>query len=138
MLEKVEVENRLMWEDGSEMEIGYLEDNGKLAWVAPIFLDYELRDNGYWYVNFECDAMDETSGMDKVEMYINDVWYETIFDPGPYEFIVEWSNDLFKVIFKFVAYDMAGNSIFDIIDGEDITSLPHSQFTIKQINILII
>jgi len=96
---------------------------------------YEIyKKLGKWYVNFICEALDDTSGMERVEMYINEGLVDIVIGPGPtYEFEIEWSSAFNNSIFKFVAFDFAGISAYDIIDGEGITSLPHSQFTIKQI-----
>lgn len=66
--------------------------------------------------------------MDGVETYIDDELHETITGPGPiYEFVIEWSNEFQTATFKFVAFDVAGNSAFDLIDGSDIKSYPSSQ-----------
>ena len=71
-----------------------------------------------WYVIFTCYAVDVTSGMDRVEMYINDGLYETIRGAGPfYEFTIEWSEKFQYYTFWFVHYDLAGNWIEDYIPG---------------------
>lgn len=95
--------------------------------VEPITWD-AYRKGLTWYVKFTCQADDATSGMDRVEMHINDELNETITSPGPtYEFNIEWSSELKTAMFKFVAFDIAGNSDFVTIDGSDIKSNPISQ-----------
>jgi len=70
--------------------------------------------SGHWYVKFTCDAVDETSGMDRVEFYINDGLHEVIVGSGPiYEFTIEFQY----CTFWFVHYDVAGNWIEDDIPG---------------------
>jgi len=87
-------------------------------------------------VKFICNAIDETSGIDKIEMYINDRLYETKTE-SPYEFVIEWSGDVKISIFKFIAFDIAGNSNFDLINGSDIKSVSRSQSVYRfPINIL--
>ena len=75
---------------------------------------------GLWYVTFTCDATDATSGMDRVEMFINDGFCEEIVGGGPtYEFTIEWSSILETVTFWFYHYDVAGNVIADDLPGDE-------------------
>ena len=70
-----------------------------------------------------CVAEDAISGMDRIEMYIDDELHETITGPGPaYQFEIKWSKELKSSIFKFEAFDKAGNSAFNLINGSDIKS----------------
>lgn len=70
-----------------------------------------IRRNQKYYIKFTCEATDELSGMNKVEMYIDDELYETIEGPGPtYVFEIVWTDEYKNATFKFIAYDMAGNS----------------------------
>jgi hypothetical protein len=95
------------------------------------FIDWETyKENGSWYVRFTCVAEDALSGMNRIEMYIDDELHDIITWPGPFEFIVKWSKELKSSIFKFVAFDKAGNLAFDIINGSDIKS--YSNIYIKQ------
>jgi len=81
---------------------------------------------GPWYVIFTCDAVDATSGMDRVEMYINEGFCEEIIGGGPiYEFTIQWSSILKTVVFTFEHYDRAGNMIENYIDGGHITAYPY-------------
>ncbi|UCD14565.1 MAG: hypothetical protein JSW60_03865 [Thermoplasmatales archaeon] len=76
------------------------------------------KDSGDWWVLFTCDATDETSGMDRVEMYVADTHYETIEGGGPiYEFDIMWSTVFEKLTFWFYHYDEAGN-----MDADDVPS----------------
>jgi hypothetical protein len=78
-----------------------------------------------WYVKFNCTAYDNESGVDLLELYVDDKFITIIF-PGPvpdnYRYIHEWSKTLKACIFKFVAYNSAGLSAFVEIDGSDIKS----------------
>jgi hypothetical protein len=102
--------------------------------------DLEIEWNAYmkgltWYVKFTSQADDATSGMDRVEMHINDELYETITSPGPtYEFNIEWSSESKTAMFKFVAFDKAGNSDFVKIKGSDVNaqSYPYLQYQQSQ------
>ena len=95
--------------------------------VKPIEWDAYMK-GLTWYVKFTCQADDATSGMDQVKMYINDELYETITGPGPtYEFNIEWSSEFKTAMFKFVAFDTAGNSAHESVNGSVIKSNPSSQ-----------
>jgi hypothetical protein len=86
------------------------------------------QEDGAWWVKFTCNAVDETSLMDRVEMFIHDGHHETIEGIGPiYEFVVEYSTIFKTITFHFYHYDTAGNVIEDTIDGADITAYPVAQ-----------
>lgn len=97
-------------------------------------VEWEAKNKGgKWYVTLSCCAFDETSDMDRVEMYINDGLVDIIEGPGPeYDFEIQWGSILKNCIFKFVHYDNAGNFISDIIDGSEIESDSFSQKLIYQ------
>ena len=135
-------------EDGEDIEVVYWA----VDWVENIesihtfYVDMDqtppdievkwesYKESGKWYVKFTVEATDAISGMAKVEMYINDGWYETIIGPGPtYEFVIEWNDVIKNCIFKFIAFDMAGNSAHDTLNGEDITSLPRGKISVHQL-----
>jgi hypothetical protein len=89
--------------------------------------------HGGWYVKFTVNATDAMSGMDRVEMYINDELHETITYPGPnYYFIINWSSEIKTAVFKFIAFDIAGNSVYKLINGSDIKSHPRSKSSTYQ------
>ena len=70
---------------------------------------------------FTANATDETSKVDYVEFYLNDVLQDTVTGPGP-EYIWQflYSGGL-HITIKAVAYDKAGNMAYDIvIDPENI------------------
>ncbi|GAH09285.1 unnamed protein product, partial [marine sediment metagenome] len=72
----------------------------------------------HWYVTFTCDAVDATSKMDRVEMYIDDGLHEIVRGMGPiYEFTIEWSDAFRMHTFWFYHYDVAGNVIEDDVTG---------------------
>jgi hypothetical protein len=87
-----------------------------------------IRRNQKYYIKFTCEATDSLSGMNKIEIYIDDVLYETIEGPGPmYVFEIEWSSEYKNSTFKFIAYDMAGNS-----DFKEIEDVKNKSFTISK------
>jgi hypothetical protein len=101
--------------------------NEMILYMDQIKPDISARWESYkkgltWYVKFTCDASDRISGMDRVEMYINDELTQNITGSGPYEFVIKWSTKVNTSMFKFVSYDIAGNSAFDLIDGSDVVS----------------
>ncbi len=81
---------------------------------------------GNWYCKFICNSIDNTSSMDRVEMYINDGLWQTSDGPGPvYEFVIQWGNQPWgNPIFNFLHYDLAGNSASDSVNASDIKSYP--------------
>ncbi len=76
-----------------------------------------FKEGDDWYYLITCDATDMTSGMDRVEMFIDDEHYETIEGSGPiYEFNIETSKCDYATLW-FYHYDNAGNMFKDDIDG---------------------
>jgi hypothetical protein len=103
-----------------------------------IYLEWDFyKEDDSWTVKFTCYATDALSRIDRVEMYIDDELYATNAGP-PYEFIIKWSRELKNSQFKFVAYDIAGNSDFKMINGHEIKSHPRIQISNNQqlINLL--
>jgi hypothetical protein len=87
-----------------------------------------IRKNQKYYIKFTCEATDSLSGMNRVEMYIDDVLYETIEGPGPiYVFEIKWSSEYKNSKFKFIAHDMAGNS-----DFKELEDVKNKSFTISK------
>jgi hypothetical protein len=63
-----------------------------------------------WDVTFTADATDATSGMDRVEFYLNDVLQATVSGPGPiYEWVLENYHGGLQITIKATAFDKAGN-----------------------------
>lgn len=77
------------------------------------------KEDGTWYILFTVTCSDATSGVDRVEFYINDV-LEYTDNTGPYEWILMYSG--WPWTYKFIVFDMAGNSAFVILDDDDIYS----------------
>jgi len=72
-------------------------------------------------------------------MYINDEFFQNITGIGPtYEFVIKWSTKVNTSMFKFVAFDKAGNSAYDIIDGSDVVSRSHAKSKIYQYRFIIL
>ncbi|EMR74601.1 PKD domain protein [Thermoplasmatales archaeon SCGC AB-540-F20] len=101
-------------------------DIGDPIWEA-------FKEGGKWYVTFLVNATDACSGIDRVEMFINDGEHEIIVGAGPtYEFVVEWSKAFKSVTFWFYCYDVAGNVASVSVDGSDIESYTYSQSSSTQ------
>jgi hypothetical protein len=91
-----------------------------------------IKEDGKWMIYFTATATDATSGMNRVEMYINDGIYQTVTGGGPtYEFTIEWSNTFKYVMFTFIHYDEAGWFDIDELDGENIESVSNSMVNIQ-------
>ncbi len=90
---------------------------------------------GAWYVRFWTNASDELSGMDRVEIYINDGLHEVNDTPDGniYDFVLMWSNAFEYVLFKFVHYDKAGNSVVDEIWGHEMLNKQNNQIIVSSI-----
>jgi hypothetical protein len=90
-----------------------------------IVLDYEVTGGGIiegWEFTFTATATDDTSGMERVEFYFNNVLQETVPGSGPtYVWVIQY-NPLPNAVFKAVGYDFAGNDAYDEIENPD----PHS------------
>jgi len=74
------------------------------------------KEGGIWYALFTCYAVDEDSGMDRVEMYINGVFYELQEHNGPsYEFTVEVDTLEYGDELTWIHFDKVGNWEIDDI-----------------------
>ncbi|UCF49327.1 MAG: hypothetical protein JSU91_06145 [Thermoplasmatales archaeon] len=112
--------------------------------VPVINLDYEVTSGNPlsgWKLTFTATATDETSKMDNVEFYLNDLYQETVTGPGPnYEWSYTYYGGL-SMIITAIAYDKAGNYNSDYIEDPTIctSSNPKSnqiyKSTIKNLNI---
>jgi hypothetical protein len=70
------------------------------------------KEDEIWYLDFIASATDETSGMDRVECFIEDEYYETIIGDGPeYIFKIKYTDELLGKTLYFYHYDRAGNEI---------------------------
>ena len=76
-----------------------------------------------WWMIFTASASDATSGMDRVEFYLNDLLQDTVTGPGPtYSWKFLYSGGL-HITIKAEGYDVAGNMKFDeIVNPENIDS----------------
>jgi hypothetical protein len=80
----------------------------------------EYKDEaGTWFVHFTAIASDATSGMNRVEFFIDGNLQETD-TTGPFEWTIEWDPDYKTKTFYAYAYDNAGNSGDDNVAGSDI------------------
>jgi hypothetical protein len=70
-----------------------------------------------WELTFYVTANDATSGMAYVEFYFNELIQTTVVGAGPeYTFVYNYTN-LPNVVIKAIAYDVAGNNIFETIEN---------------------
>jgi hypothetical protein len=94
----------------------------------------EYKDEaGTWFVHFLAVANDATSGMNRVEFFIDGALQHTD-DTGPFEWTIEWDPDYKTKTFYAYAYDNAGNSNSDDVPGSEIpigNSKPKDQSQIK-------
>jgi hypothetical protein len=68
-----------------------------------------------WEFLLTITTIDETSGMERVEIYVNDELIETIYGPGPtYDWIYRIYNQQ-GINIKVIGYDIAGNGGYDEI-----------------------
>jgi len=93
---------------------------------------------GDWYARFWTNATDEFSGMDRVEMYINEGLYAVNDTPDGsiYVFEIPWSTAFENVVFKFVHYDIAGNTVVDEIYGDEPFDLQNNQNIVSTTEII--
>jgi hypothetical protein len=91
-------------------------------------LSYEVTGGNQWQgweLTWTATATDATSGMDRVEFFVNDVLQETVTGAGPtYTWLIQY-YPLPQVFFKATAYDIAGNFASDVVANPQ--SHPHSQ-----------
>jgi len=97
--------------------------------IDLIYEAYE-EDDG-WHVDFTALASDDTSGIDKVEFYIGSSLEGTLTE-APFVWSIAWEDGYETTTFKATAYDNAGNSASDTVDGSIIEAVPyfHSQPTV--------
>jgi hypothetical protein len=83
-----------------------------------IDLTYEWEGNemtGY-DIFMTATASDDTSGMDRVEFFLNEGLQEIVAGPGPtYEWSFKWYGDI-DIAIRVDGYDIAGNMASDIVD----------------------
>jgi hypothetical protein len=98
-----------------DQTLAVIDDDG-VHWEA--FQDGMFGD---WYVRFWTNATDATSGMDRVEMYINEGLHEINASPdgARYDFVIMWSTAFETVTFKWEHYDRAGWHTDDEILGNE-------------------
>ena len=98
-----------------------------------IDLTYEVtggNQNDGWTLLFTATATDETSGMDRVEFYLNELLQETIEGPGP---TYQWGFTYYGGLNIYIAaygFDIAGNTADDIV--EDPEKYTYNQNTQQQ------
>jgi hypothetical protein len=90
-----------------------------------------------WDFAFTATATDETSGMSRVEFFLNDLIQDTIYGPGPtYQWVFKYNGDL-NIIVKAIGYDSAGNFATDVIvDPENIDYSQKQLKSTKQTQII--
>jgi len=97
--------------------------------VPEVDLAYEVGGNKLqgWMFTFTATATDKTSGMERVEFYLNEVWQETVTGSGPeYQWSFIYHGGL-NIIVKAKGFDKAGNWAYDDVYPEKITYDQNSQ-----------
>jgi hypothetical protein len=135
-------------EDGDDIEVEYWAidnvDNEEsphntftidMDQTAPIVdLTYEVTGGNSmqgWDITWTATATDDTSGMDRVEFFLNNVLQETVTGPGPtFQWMITY-YPLPQVYFKATGYDIAGNFASDVIENPKSYSKNTNQQTIK-------
>ena len=88
--------------------------------VDLVYEAYE-EDDG-WHVDFTASVSDDTSGIDKVEFYIGSSLEGTLTE-APFVWSIAWEDGYESETFKATAYDNAGNSASDTVDGSIIEAV---------------
>jgi hypothetical protein len=91
-----------------------------------------------WRIIFFITSTDNTSVMDRIEIYLNDALQHTITGPGPtyiWSFVI--SGDI-HFSFKFIASDQACNQAVVIVNSSEINSYPTFKSAIYQTKSLLL
>jgi hypothetical protein len=95
---------------------GNIEDvksaNIKIDKTPPniVFCYLPYKKLGKWYIKYIANCNDDTSGMDRVELYINKILVDTDKEE-PYEWTFQWSDIINFLNIYVIAFDKAGNSV---------------------------
>jgi hypothetical protein len=102
---------------GNEEEIKSTEINMDQTVPKMKVVDIRMyKQKKQWIIEFYPYAIDETSGMDRVEFYIDGELIELKNGSGPkYNFTFVWSGEHIHSIFEFYHYDKAGWWIDDTV-----------------------
>ena len=125
----------ILSEDGDDIFIEYYSDDtgGNFEDVKSATLDIDKTQPemtvewdvekvgwGKWLVSFIITCADNTSGFDRLEIFINEGLQGVFFRPT-YSFGCLIYGDL-SISFKFIAYDIAGNPAVVVVNDTDISS----------------
>jgi len=123
-------ESFLITEDGKDICLEWcaVDNNGNQSEIDGPFifnkdktrpmidLTYEWEDGpepGTWWVIYTANCIDATSGMSRVDFYINGEFKDTVYGPGP-EYVYRFLYDgTYKYTLTAVGFDNAGNSMYD-------------------------
>jgi hypothetical protein len=87
-----------------------------------------------WLIRFTATCSDATSGMDRVEFFLNEELQETVYGAGPtYQWDYRYFGDL-SIDVRVDAYDMAGNMASDITESPPPSLIYSSNQDTKQRN----
>ena len=129
--------------DGDDVEVEYwaIDNVGNTEGAHTFTIDMDQTEptitltyvvnggnqNDGWTLLFEAFATDETSGMDRVEFYLNDEWQETVMAPGPYQWSFKYHGGL-NIVITAWGFDKAGNMASDdVIDPKKTTYNQNTQ-----------
>jgi hypothetical protein len=100
-----------------------------------IDLTYEVLDGNPiegWTMLFTATCSDVTSGMDRVEFFLNEKHQSTVTGPGPtYQWQFVYHQD-FSVDIRADAYDIAGNMASDIVEDPRPAEYNNFNFNMQQ------
>lgn len=119
-----DVEYRAVDNVGNEESWNSVTTTIHMDQTAPtVDLTWEASGSGTdWQITFTATCSDATSGMNRVEFFIEGA-HQFTDDAEPYEWIINWSSALEGVIFYAYAYDDAGNENVDEVDGGNIEAV---------------
>jgi len=135
-------------DDGDDVKVEYwaVDCAGNVESGHTFYIDMDQTDptvdltykvtggnkNTGWTLLFTATCSDATSGMDRVEFYLNNGWQKTVTGPGPeYQWSFIYHGGL-NIDVRADAYDIAGNMASDIIEGLTPTSYNYNNQNSQQ------
>jgi len=108
-------------------------DIDKTAPEMDVKWDVEKIGWSKWRITFTINIANETSGIDRIEIFLNDALQDTITGPGPtYSWSFVISGDLY-ITLKFIAWDQACNQVIVIVNSSEINTFPSIRSNTYQI-----
>jgi hypothetical protein len=121
--------------DGNDLRIEYyaIDNVGNEEQIKSFFIDIDktppdpvdvevivIEENGRYILVFKIKGYDNCSGIDRVEMLINEGLHETVTGTGPtYTLEIQWTETIKSITITLVLYDRAGHSATINISFQD-------------------